>query len=410
MKIKSISLFLLALCLTFSGCGRQEAYDPSVDVNAVLDWQTSIQEASYDGEKFPVYDAKAFDDPFDEMHDTVVELMDGRKYTLTLDTADDTGATQIFSAEDGSYAVIGSARNEEGLCTSMGFQFSTYDSHYFTATCILPDDETIPKHLYTSDLFPQNVDLNFMSCEDAEKEVADFLERFAIDAPLQYTVYSLDRDSLQQVADRLYSEGRLVDPSTLPREDDDAPWPANKDHNSWYKQFDEEDECYYIVCRFEASGIGLYDGFVGLSDGTKTLTMEKMDAPNAPLEVSGPYCRLILSKDGIISAEFSTSCANLVAGHSNAVLNAEQARKALASLYQDIVQVKQDTVHTLELCYIPMYDQNGASFSLVPAWHAELYCYGQESGDQERFSVEHVFLDAYTGAELYSDTMVEVEP
>ena len=69
-------------------------------------------------------------------------------------------------------------------------------------------------------------------------------------------------------------------------------------------------------------------------------------------------------------------------------------------LYAGQVIVKPDAVQKLELCYIPIYHEESKSFTLVPAWHAELYTYPYQE-DPDHIRVEQVFLDAYDGHQLY---------
>lgn len=72
----------------------------------------------------------------------------------------------------------------------------------------------------------------------------------------------------------------------------------------------------------------------------------------------------------------------------------------MASLYADQVTLKPDSVQKLELCYIPIYHEESKSFTLVPAWHAELYTYPDQK-QPDRIRVEQIFLDAYDGHQLY---------
>lgn len=169
-----------------------------------------------------------------------------------------------------------------------------------------------------------------------------------------------------------------------------------------YKQYAKKDECYYIIVRFTYEGIPLYDDEVGLSDGTSSATMGKMDGENPPFTMAGPVCHLLLEQDGFTYAWLSTGvCLNFEAeGKPKAVLTFQEAREALASLYAGQVIVKPDAVQKLELCYIPIYHEESKSFTLVPAWHAELYTYPYQE-DPDHIRVAQVFLDAYDGHQLY---------
>ena len=48
----------------------------------------------------------------------------------------------------------------------------------------------------------------------------------------------------------------------------------------------------------------------------------------------------------------------------------------------------------------PIYHEESKSFTLVPAWHAELYTYPYQE-DPDHIRVAQVFLDAYDGHQLY---------
>ena len=262
----------------------------------------------------------------------------------------------------------------------------------------MPDKETIPSHAYTSDRFQQGVDLDFLSCEEAKAKTREFLGNLGLPVDnLEFTIYTIDLETLQTVADEMYAAGRFIDPSI-----GDPFWPEGKDHTVMYKQYTNKDECYYIVVRFTYEGIPLYDDEVGLSDGTSSYTVDKMDSENSPFTMAGPICHLLLEQDGFTYARLGTGvCLNFEAeGKPKAVLTFQEAREAMASLYAGQVIVKPDAVQKLELCYIPIYHEESKSFTLVPAWHAELYTYPYQE-DPDHIRVEQVFLDAYDGHQLY---------
>ena len=122
------------------------------------------------------------------------------------------------------------------------------------------------------------MDLDFLSCEEAKTKTRDFLDNLGLPVDnLEFTIYTIDLKTLQTVADDMYAAGRFIDPSI-----DDPFWPEGKDHTVMYKQYAKEDECYYIIVQFTHDGIPLYDDEVGLSDGTSSRTIDKIEGPNPP--------------------------------------------------------------------------------------------------------------------------------
>ena len=169
----------------------------------------------------------------------------------------------------------------------------------------MPDKETIPSHAYTSDRFQQGADLDFLSCEEAKAKTKEFLGNLGLPVDnLEFTIYTIDLETLQTVADEMYAAGRFIDPSI-----GDPFWPEGKDHTVMYKQYTNKDECYYIVVRFTYEGIPLYDDEVGLSDGTSSYTVDKMDSENSPFTMAGPICHLLLEQDGFTYARLGTGYA-----------------------------------------------------------------------------------------------------
>lgn len=299
--------------------------------------------------------------------------------------------------KNGANALITENTIEDGTPVSFSLSLRTLENSYIRQTFILPDKETVPSHAYTSDRFQQGINLDFLSCEEAKAKTREFLGGLGLPVDnLEFTIYTIDLETLQSVADEMYADGRLeIPPSTTPSG-------GVKEGSMGYKQYTKEDECYYIIVRFAYDGIPLYDDEVGLSDGTSSATMWKMDGENPPFTVAGPICQLLLEQDGFTYARIGTAaCLNFEAkGEPKPVLTFQEAREALASLYAEKVIVKPDSVQKLELCYIPVYHEESKRFTLVPAWHAELYTYPYPD-EPDHIRVEQIFLDAYDGHQLY---------
>ena len=85
----------------------------------------------------------------------------------------------------------------EGNSVSFSLSFSTFENSCIRQTFILPDKETIPSHVYTSDRFQQGMDLDFLSCEDAKTKTKEFLRNLGLPVDnLEFTIYTIDLETL----------------------------------------------------------------------------------------------------------------------------------------------------------------------------------------------------------------------
>lgn len=401
-------LFVLVLILVASSCSdeTEKNFDLYVDADSVLDWKLPSEEIS-SPEKAPILHVHSIDLPENALYHATETFMSTSNLTYTSSPPNTIEPPEsfycnklidyLFDAGNEGNAIFSIAK-KENEDVSFGLSFSTFENSYIRQTFILLDKDTIPSHAYTSDRFQQNMDLDFLSCEEAKTKTRDFLSNLGLPADnLEFTIYTIDLKTLQSVADDMYAAGRFTDPSI-----DDPFWPEGKDHTVMYKQYAKEDECYYIIVRFTHDGIPLYDDEVGLSDGTSSRTIDKIEGPNPPFTMAGPVCHLLLEQKGFTYAQVSTGvCLNFEADEKpKTILTFQEAQKALASLYADQVTLKPDSVQKLELCYIPIYHEENKSFTLVPAWHAELYTYPDQK-QPDRIRVEQIFLDAYDGHQLY---------
>lgn len=413
--MKKVVIYFIIVCTfsTFiSGCDNR--YEPEVnniDATAVLDWNAS-SEFSVIPQQLPVLQAQTIQVSTPALEDAVKEFMNIHHSSYSLDLVDtDNFPESHFLSKWTDYAYVSDASEQHASAlvtinsladdtpASFELTFRTFENSYIRQTFILPDEDTIPGHLYTSDRFQQDVDLDFLSCEDAKSKTRELLKNLGLPVDsLEFTIYTIDLETLQTVADDMYAAGRFIDPSI-----DDPNWPVEKDHTVMYKQYSAKDECYYIIVRFLYEGIPLYDSRVGLSDGTNIYTMEKRDGANSPFTISGPICHLLLDQNGFTYARIDSGvCLNFqTVEKPKPILTFQEAQKALASLYVDQVIPKPNSVQKLELCYIPMYHKEGNRFTLVPAWHAELYTYPDQEERPDRIRVEQIFLDAYDGHQLY---------
>lgn len=405
-------IILQSLC----GCDHEEKNIQPVDVDTVLNWQIQAETMPKSKELpilsfYPVQISEA------TLEDTVKSFMESKHFTYTASPPQTgnypgsyfftTWSDHLYQAEKDGNASYSFNLDAEGNTVSFGLSFSTFENNYIRQTFILPDKETIPGHAYTADRFQQGVDLDFLSCEDAKEKTKEFLGNLGLPVDnLEFTIYTIDLETLQTVADDMYAAGRfeVIPASTTPSGG------VKESNTMLYKQYAKKDECYYIIVRFTYDGIPLYDDEVGLSDGTNSATMGKMDGENPPFRIAGPICQLLLEQDGFTYAWIATStCLNFEAmGKPKPVLSFQEAREALASLYAGKVIVKPDSVQKLELCYIPVYHEESKSFTLVPAWHAELYTYPYPD-EPDHIRVEQVFLDAYDGHQLYPPEEVSAD-
>ena len=409
-KSKKWSGVVLACMILLSlwGCDHEEKSIQPVDVDTVLNWQIPA-ETMPKSKELPILSSHPVLISEAALENAVKTFMESKHFTYTASppqTWDSpvsyfftTWSDHLYQAGKDGNASYSLNLDGEGNIVSFGLSLSTFENSYIRQTFVLPDKETIPSHAYTSDRFQQGVDLDVLSCEEAKAKTREFLGNLGLPVDnLEFTIYTIDLETLQTVADEMYAAGRLevIPASTTPSGQ------VKEGSTMMYKQYAKKDECYYIIVRFTYEGIPLYDDEVGLSDGTSSATMGKMDGENPPFTMAGPVCHLLLEQDGFTYAWLSTGvCLNFEAeGKPKAVLTFQEAREALASLYAGQVIVKPDAVQKLELCYIPIYHEESKSFTLVPAWHAELYTYPYQE-DPDHIRVAQVFLDAYDGHQLY---------
>ena len=409
-KSKKWSGVVLACMILLSlwGCDHEEKSIQPVDVDTVLNWQIPA-ETMPKSKELPILSSHPVLISEAALENAVKTFMESKHFTYTASppqTWDSpvsyfftTWSDHLYQAGKDGNASYSLNLDGEGNIVSFGLSLSTFENSYIRQTFVLPDKETIPSHAYTSDRFQQGVDLDFLSCEEAKAKTREFLGNLGLPVDnLEFTIYTIDLETLQTVADEMYAAGRLevIPASTTPSGQ------VKEGSTMMYKQYAKKDECYYIIVRFTYEGIPLYDDEVGLSDGTSSATMGKMDGENPPFTMAGPVCHLLLEQDGFTYAWLSTGvCLNFEAeGKPKAVLTFQEAREDLASLYAGQVIVKPDAVQKLELCYIPIYHEESKSFTLVPAWHAELYTYPYQE-DPDHIRVAQVFLDAYDGHQLY---------
>ena len=409
-KSKKWSGVVLACMILLSlwGCDHEEKSIQPVDVDTVLNWQIPA-ETMPKSKELPILSSHPVLISEAALENAVKTFMESKHFTYTASppqTWDSpvsyfftTWSDHLYQAGKDGNASYSLNLDGEGNIVSFGLSLSTFENSYIRQTFVLPDKETIPSHAYTSDRFQQGVDLDFLSCEEAKAKTREFLGNLGLPVDnLEFTIYTIDLETLQTVADEMYAAGRLevIPAATTPSGQ------VKEGSTMMYKQYAKKDECYYIIVRFTYEGIPLYDDEVGLSDGTSSATMGKMDGENPPFTMAGPVCHLLLEQDGFTYAWLSTGvCLNFEAeGKPKAVLTFQEAREALASLYAGQVIVKPDAVQKLELCYIPIYHEESKSFTLVPAWHAELYTYPYQE-DPDHIRVAQVFLDAYDGHQLY---------
>ena len=409
-KSKKWSGVVLACMILLSlwGCDHEEKSIQPVDVDTVLNWQIPA-ETMPKSKELPILSSHPVLISEAALENAVKTFMESKHFTYTASPPQtwDSPVSYFFTTWSDHLYQAGKDGNASyslnldgvGNIFSFGLSLSTFENSYIRQTFVLPDKETIPSHAYTSDRFQQGVDLDFLSCEEAKAKTREFLGNLGLPVDnLEFTIYTIDLETLQTVADEMYAAGRLevIPASTTPSGQ------VKEGSTMMYKQYAKKDECYYIIVRFTYEGIPLYDDEVGLSDGTSSATMGKMDGENPPFTMAGPVCHLLLEQDGFTYAWLSTGvCLNFEAeGKPKAVLTFQEAREALASLYAGQVIVKPDAVQKLELCYIPIYHEESKSFTLVPAWHAELYTYPYQE-DPDHIRVAQVFLDAYDGHQLY---------
>ena len=85
------------------------------------------------------------------------------------------------------------------------------------------------------------MDLDFLSCEEAKAKTREFLGNLGLPVDnLEFTIYTIDLETLQTVADEMYAAGRLevIPASTTPSGQ------VKEGSTMMYKQYAKKDECY----------------------------------------------------------------------------------------------------------------------------------------------------------------------
>lgn len=291
-KWSGIALACMIL-LSLWGCDHEEKSIQPVGVDTVLNWQAPA-EAMPKTQELPILSFYPVQISEAALENAVKTFMESKHFTYTASppqTGDfpdshffTTWSDHLYQAGKDGNASYSLNLDGEGNIVSFGLSLSTFENSYIRQTFVLPDKETIPSHAYTSDRFQQGADLDFLSCEEAKAKTKEFLGNLGLPVDnLEFTIYTIDLETLQTVADEMYAAGRFIDPSI-----GDPFWPEGKDHTVMYKQYTNKDECYYIVVRFTYEGIPLYDDEVGLSDGTSSYTVDKMDSEIPRLQWLGP--------------------------------------------------------------------------------------------------------------------------
>lgn len=400
---KSLSICIVLLIM-LSGCTytvNTASGFPTGNVENVI-WEienTLISEAKI----APTLFGSISIDTWDQVCVVGEELLNGKQYTEDVNDIIELPDSsyvkkvfrKVFTSKDGSCENLSVGYDKNDTCVEIYIQYVSSKSEAIRRVFIPEDDESKAMGISTMGFFQSDHTLVSLDLAAAKKQCVDFLSKLGFSvSQLRVTTYALDSDSLQSAADFLLEAGWY---DTPPSEE----WIDGKTLPAEYRTYCQDDECYYISVEFSVGDIPLYSSDVGLSDGTNYGTMEKLEGENPVFGISGPSCAMIIDKDGISYLRLSTMFTSLEEnGDHKELLSTEAAQSAFAALYENTIAIRKDEVQDMHLYYIPVYDAERMSFSYSPVWEFEIYTYKQPD-DPDRFSIKHVFIDAYTGKERY---------
>lgn len=247
--------------------------------------------------------------------------------------------------------------------------YKKFDSDFYLRLITLPDSESIAQHLYTVDRFPTDCDLENLSAADAKDALQSVLARIGLQTDdAHITAYALQKEPLQALAEERKAAG-MLDPIVWTDADGNR---IVKDPESWYKEFTDEDACFYL------SAAVLLDGIPLFSSCNVTA-------------IYGADGFVYLSLPCILKAEEATQTVTLC--------SADRAMSLLHSHYENsTVGVTADVVQ-MELVYYPLW-KDGVIY-LTPAWHF-LTIEHQTDAETDRVTDRgaEFYFDAATGERL----------
>lgn len=244
--------------------------------------------------------------------------------------------------------------------------YKKYDSDFYLRLITPLDSESVARHSYTVDRFPTDCDLANLQVADAKTALIDALALVGLQTDEAHiTAYALQKDALQALAEERKSDG-LLDPIVWTDPDGNQ---IIKDPESWYKEFSEDDECFYLSAAVLVDGIPLF---------------------------SSCNVTALWGTDGFLYLSFPCVLNAGEISETRELFSAESAMSLLHSYYEnDTIGVTAE-VASMELVYYPQQSDSG--LRLIPAWYFLTVEHQAQEGSTEAVSNgADFYFDAATG-------------
>lgn len=206
------------------------------------------------------------------------------------------------------------------------------------------------------DMLLHEVDLSFLSIDEALADVTNILQPLGIQVNKRAEVYSLNAEVLQALADS-YTE--------RPKHDSD----------SIKTEWTYDDECYYMILRYECDTIPINTHTLGLTFGSNVTVCYNKDGIQF-LRIDQPYSILGIEEE------------------SGSILSMDELQAIIKKKYDSIILTDPVIITAIEFCYTATL-QSDDEYFLEPTWLIEVQ---QSVGDDVLYS--YVGFNAVTGKEL----------
>lgn len=288
----------------------------------------------------------------------VFEALSGTTLQTRLVLEDGTTTYREYACEDGELIW---ERQTDGQYSSGCYK--KFDADFYLRLITPLDSESVAQHSYTVDRFPTDCDLKNLRAADAKAALIDALALVGLRTDEAHiTAYALQKEPLQTLAEERKAAG-LLDPIVWTDPDGNQ---IIKDPESWYKEFTEEDECFYLSAAVMVDGIPLFS----------SCDVTALWGADGFLYLSLPF---------VLSAGEDSE--------TREILRAESAMSLLHSYYENATIGVTAEVMSMELVYYPQRSGNG--LRLIPAWY--FMTVEQESGTETVRKGADFYFDAATG-------------
>lgn len=335
MKKQMIAGLMVLLLLVHSGCmKRGEPSNPAAPTlpnetyrSEKVTYEESLLSSAADVQTAGVWQAAS-----PESCRAVFESVAGAPLQTRLVLEDAATTYREYACEDGELIW---ERQTDGQYSSGCYK--KYDSDFYLRLITPLDSESVARHSYTVDRFPVDCDLENLRAADAKTALIDALALLGLQTDEAHiTAYALQKEPLQTLAEERKADG-LLDPIVWTDPDGNQ---IIKDPESWYKEFTEEDECFYLSAAVLVGGIPLF---------------------------SSCNATALWGADGFLYLSLPCVLSAGEASETREILSAESAMSLLHTHYENNTIGVTAEVVCMELVYYPQ--QSGNGICLIPAWH-----------------------------------------